>query len=71
MPGESGGGTGRGAGFRMGSDGMIVSSAHVVQDALRLRARTHDGQVAPGRIVGLDRASDLALVVVEGWATSR
>ena len=71
MPGESGGGTGRGAGFRIGPEGWVVSSAHVVQDAWRLRVRTHDGQVAPGRIVGFDRASDLALIAVEGWAASR
>lgn len=67
MPGEPGGGTGRGAGFRWLREGLVVTSAHVVQDALRVRVGTGDGAWWPGRLVGVDRPSDLALVAVDAW----
>lgn len=69
LPGEPGAGQGRGAGFRCLGEGLIVTSAHVVQDAELLRLRTSEGDVWPARVVGLDTASDLALLSVrgQGW----
>jgi serine protease Do len=66
-----------GAGVILSSDGFIVTNAHVVQGARRIRVRL-PGLEIPGtddsmphgpvsaRVVGIDRQSDLAVLKIEG-----
>lgn len=55
-----------GSGFIVSTDGDIVTAYHIVQDAPEdeVIVRLADGRELPGRVVGMDRASDIALVKV-------
>lgn len=55
-----------GSGFIVSSDGYIVTNHHVVEDALEgeVVARLADGRELVARIVGMDRATDIALLKV-------
>ncbi|HZT31567.1 MAG TPA: trypsin-like peptidase domain-containing protein [Bryobacteraceae bacterium] len=65
-----------GSGVLLTPDGYIVTNSHVVQGARRLtvqlalsqreQMRGRPGRVLEGKIVGIDRDSDLAVVKVEG-----
>ncbi len=44
--------------------GHVVTNAHLIGDAPRVRIRRRDGHVARARVVGLDAATDLAVVHV-------
>ncbi len=56
--------TGRGSGSAVvvGSDGVLITNAHVVGDARRGRADFVDGTRAEVRVVGTDPLSDLAVL---------
>jgi serine protease Do len=56
-----------GSGFIIGSDGYIVTNFHVVDEAWNdeVIVRLSDGRELVGRIVGMDRPTDIALVKVE------
>jgi S1-C subfamily serine protease len=47
-------------------DGFLLTNAHVVGDAAGGRASFADGTVAPFRVIGADRLSDLAVVRADG-----
>ncbi len=51
-----------GTGFAWDSDGHIVTNAHLIGDAPRIRVRTQEGRVTRARLVGLDAATDLAVI---------
>ncbi len=44
--------------------GHVVTNAHLIGDAPRVRVRRRDGHVARARVVGLDAATDLAVMHV-------
>jgi hypothetical protein len=58
-----------GSGFSISEDGYIITSDHVVQDALQVRVLTGGG-ILSARVVKIDAANDLALLKVEGKCTS-
>lgn len=54
-----------GSGVIISSDGYIVTNNHVVQDAERLTVTLNDRRELPARIVGIDPATDLAVIKIE------
>jgi putative serine protease PepD len=56
------GGKAEGSGFVVDAKGDVVTNAHVVAGASAIRATFADGTKASGRVLGTDRASDLAVV---------
>lgn len=57
---------GAGTGFIIDSNGHIISNYHVVDDAGRVEVTLKDGRTFMGMVVGGDRATDVALVKIEG-----
>jgi len=57
-----GSGRGTGSGVVISSDGFLVTSAHVVERARRVRASFVDGSEVAAEVVGLDPLSDLAVL---------
>jgi serine protease Do len=55
-----------GSGFIIDPNGLIVTNAHVVEDADYLQIRLADGRRFTGKVIGQDARVDLALVRVEG-----
>ena len=55
-----------GSGFLIDPNGLIVTNAHVVEDADYLQVRLADGRRFTGKVVGQDGRTDLALVRIEG-----
>ncbi len=55
----------RGSGFLIDSDGTIVTNNHVVRGATSVSVTLDDGTVLPARVVGRDKASDLAVLRVK------
>jgi putative serine protease PepD len=55
--------TGSGVVFR--DDGMVLTSAHLVDDATRVAVRLSDGRRLAGRVVGVDPVTDVAVVDVD------
>jgi serine protease Do len=54
-----------GSGFVIDPTGMIVTNAHVVEQAEWIQVRLPDGRRFNGRIVGLDTRVDLALIKID------
>ncbi len=54
----------RGSGFLIDADGTIVTNNHVVRGATSVSVTLDDGTVLPARIVGRDKASDLAVLKI-------
>jgi serine protease Do len=60
-----------GSGIVVSSDGYIVTNAHVIQGARRLRVRLNKGASKAGshlldaKLIGLDRQTDLAVIKVD------
>ncbi len=59
------GGQGAGTGFVISDDGQIATNAHVVADASDIKVHFADGTDASGKVVGVDRTDDLAVVKVD------
>jgi serine protease Do len=55
-----------GSGFFVSSDGYIVTNNHVVDRVAKVDIVTSDGRTLAAKIVGVDPATDLALLKVEG-----
>lgn len=60
---------GFGSGFFLSPDGLVLTAAHVVDDA-QLEVKQRDGSIVSAKAVRISRASDVALLVVhrEGQA---
>ena len=55
---------GIGSGFIISSNGYIVTNNHVVKGATNVSVTLHDKRVFPGRVVGTDPLTDLAVVKI-------
>jgi S1-C subfamily serine protease len=55
---------GTGSGFILSADGKIVTNAHVVAGADRVRVTLKGGRVLDGKVVGIDRVTDIAVLRV-------
>lgn len=57
---------GHGSGFAIGSGDLVISNAHVVGDAESVTFVTQDGIEINGSVQSVDKARDVALLLVEG-----
>lgn len=51
-----------GTGFFVNNQGLIITNAHVVNQAKNIVVKTYDGQEATANVIGLDHDSDIALI---------
>jgi len=56
---------GVGSGFILSADGLVMTNAHVVQDAEEVIVTLTDNREFKARIIGADRRSDVAVVKIE------
>jgi S1-C subfamily serine protease len=56
---------GTGSGFIMGSDGRIVTNAHVVEGTQTVKVTLKDGRTFEGKVLGTDSVTDVAVVKIE------
>jgi S1-C subfamily serine protease len=54
-----------GSGVIISSDGFILTNAHVIRGADRIKVTLSDNETYPARLVGASPAQDLALIKVE------
>jgi S1-C subfamily serine protease len=64
--GQDGRGAGQGSGVIFTPDGYVLTNAHVVAKASRLRASLSDGQTRDATLVGEDAATDTAVLRLAG-----
>jgi S1-C subfamily serine protease len=57
---------GQGSGFIIDSSGIILTNAHVVNDADTVTVTLKDGRIFEGAVQGVDDVSDLAVVKLKG-----
>ena len=55
-----------GSGVVIGTDGIILTSAHVVEGAEQVEVTLHDGRELEATVVGSDPQTDLAVIRLEG-----
>ncbi|MBO0721259.1 MAG: trypsin-like peptidase domain-containing protein [Blastocatellia bacterium] len=56
---------GNGSGVIIDPQGYILTNHHVVQGADRIKVRLYDGNEYPGRVIGSDQETDLAVVKID------
>ncbi|NCG18351.1 MAG: trypsin-like serine protease [Rhodobacterales bacterium] len=61
--------TGMGSGFVISEDGLLLTNAHVVGTAKVVTAHFEDGSSSEAEVVGLDSATDVALLQLHGDKT--
>ena len=56
---------GTGSGFIIASDGRLITNAHVVDGAERVKVTLKDGQIYEGQVLGTDPITDVAVVKID------
>ncbi len=56
---------GEGSGFIINADGTILTNAHVVANAQKVEVLLNDDRTLPGRVLGVDKVTDVAVVKVD------
>ena len=56
---------GEGSGFIINADGTILTNAHVVANAQKVQVLLNDDRTFPGRVLGVDKVTDVAVVKVD------
>jgi len=56
---------GSGSGMVLSADGAILTNNHVVENALRIKVSLQDGRHFTAKVVGVDPATDLAVLKIE------
>jgi S1-C subfamily serine protease len=56
---------GTGSGFVIDPDGQILTNAHVVEGTSTVKVTLKDGREFEGRVVGVDRVTDVAVVEID------
>lgn len=56
---------GTGTGFVASATGLIYTNAHVVADATEVQVTMADGSTVTGKVVGVDKTDDLAVVKID------
>jgi serine protease Do len=59
---------GVGSGFVMNREGYILTNNHVVEGADEIKVKLADGKELPGKVIGRDPKTDIALIKVDGAA---
>jgi S1-C subfamily serine protease len=57
---------GSGSGFVFSSDGMILTNAHVIENAKRINVTLLDGEEFTAEVTGVDRDTDIAIIKIFG-----
>ena len=57
---------GQGSGFVYQADGLVLTNAHVVEKSDKVTVGLQDGRRVAGKVIGLDRLTDLAVIRLEG-----
>ena len=55
-----------GSGFIVDQEGYVVTNYHVIQKGEKIRVLTHDKNIVPAKVLGVDRLRDLALLKMDG-----
>ena len=55
---------GEGSGFIIRPDGVILTNAHVVAGASKVTVQLRDRREFPGKVIGIDKVSDVAVVKI-------
>ena len=55
-----------GSGVIVSSDGLVITNNHVIRGARKIQVTTADGRELKATVIGQDRASDLAVLRLEG-----
>ena len=63
--------TGAGSGVAISADGLLVTSAHVVEGCDHGVAALNDGSEVPVTVIGADALSDLAVLRADGGSPTR
>ncbi len=64
---------GQGSGVIFSKTGLVLTNAHVIENSERLMVGMSDGRRIPGRVVGQDSVTDLAVIQLNGpgpWPTA-
>jgi len=56
---------GLGSGIIVSNSGHIVTNNHVIEGAVAISVRLHDGRLVPARVVGRDISTDLAVLDID------
>jgi putative serine protease PepD len=67
-PFRRGGGAAEGSGFVFDKEGHVVTNQHVVENQGEIEVTFWNGTSYPGRVVGMDRSTDLAVIKVSAPA---
>ena len=57
---------GEGSGFIVSAEGYVLTNAHVVEEAAQVTVRTTDRREYTAKVVGVDKATDVAVLKIDG-----